>query len=320
MNIKKFIGEANLLAILNSTNERPESYSACLELIAKSKGFKDWNTLSATARSRYFFDRHKPYRGCSTGIVTAMSVYQAVKDELATCKPTDATFGKLIAQLNKTIWQIDQAKKGVLEVSPALYSKFEQVANLNEYELTSRIRRSEQEFKSINSDVVGALAAGKDVQKLGKAYHRAYVNMRLAKLAMHLASVNNLKTEFRFESLVKSGVDVYGLIEYGSSHRAVKLDNSIEEVKSWSREWKGSQERQLNRGTAKAAMLSWISGAYAVNSNVTLGSMLELAQPEIVIEERVLEELYPEIAAWLVFCELKPAVAENADMFYARNA
>jgi len=293
MNIKQLKADAKRLRDSLSEAGLEVNHSQSLDLLAKSRGHADWNTLFAVLSRRYFYDRHESYLPNTAAEVRSLSIRRAnlldladVEERKLEGEPSWATAFSRAAQ------QVRLAKKGVLRVAPTLQRA---LAGSN----TSRESSLEQAEKSMDA-AMGLLMRSRYAdmvspdENVKRAYHEAYQAWRVAALvdALHRLDKSDQPT---FVELRDQGVNLFTYV--GDLLATSPAKNP--------------EEQKANRHVGKAMLLSYIACNDAEYALQVFNLPVEPAYWARM--ERKLYDRFPEIALWHAWAELKPVLADGVD-------
>lgn len=315
---------AGLKTALNagSVCKEPATHGQCLELIAQAAGAPNWGAAQRLAWQGWAYQQHLPYLPNPLPTVQALATRHAVWSEV-TAQPTDDSeaFSEVRASMRRAFEQMAAVLQG-LGTPPASAAAGRLRAGAPalaralrvEAELTAALERS----LSVDVAVLEAEAAAAFDHARGFAeefcraplsplnaerYQHLYLSWRLAQLSLALRLTLAARDDLRMGALLQRErpVDVYGLVALAATVTHQVQSMHVDNLAVTCAELR--RDRPELRGAAKEALLDLLAHR---SSDQQEGRHLA----------DVAASLFPEVALWHAWVELKPLLASGVDEAY----
>lgn len=316
---------AGLKTALNagSVCKEPATHGQCLELIAQAAGAPNWGTAQLHARQGWTYQQHLPYLPNPLPTVQALATRHAVWAEV-TAQPTNDSeaFSEVRASMRRAFEQMAAVLQGpgtpqasaaagrlragapvlnrTLRVEQELQAALERGAGCDVSALQVEVAVAFDHARSFAEEFCGAPLSPLNAERL---YQHLYLTWRLAQLSLSLALTLAARDDLRMGALLQreQPVDVYGLVALAATvtHQvqAMQVDDLIgacAELRS---------ARPELRRAAKSALLDLLAHRSP-------------DQQEDRYLADVAADLFPEVALWHAWVELKPLLASGVDEAY----
>ncbi len=298
-------------------NGLPEAatQTSCLELLARAAGLKNWQTYQAQLFRTWTYRRHEAYLPNRADIVKSLSTRKAVIDDMNQHSDTEQPGGQWGDSLQQMFWQLNNARQGDLRVEFELTAALSAGTSQPLSELEQRVAGSRRNVEDFLEDY------GRQPMSVTNAerYQHLYMDWRLATLSLAFNRLMQRPRKGQLVQLLRNHVDVFGFTALHMAGR-FKLDQSLpgyDAIESMTHDLR-NENSNLRYG-AKALLLEYLTGSEVAFAR--LNDTLSLPQWKLDVSEgyELLDQLFPEVALWHAWVELKPLLAPEADAYYRQR-
>ena len=303
-------------AIEDTPDPKVLTHSGYLHLLARANRFENYQTWRAQLARTWCYRQHEPFLPNELHVVSSLSTRKAVWRDTTEQAVTDEALAQVVASMQRMLWQVNQVRHGSLRVEFELQSALSAATAQPLDELEQRVRGAERNADDFLQDF------GRKPMSVTNAerYQNLYLSWRLATLSLALRRFIEMPQRNHLLDLVADHIDLYGFV-------ALNLKG---ELKPGAPLPAGDTLAQLahevrrttpeTRICAKAVTLEYLSGSDV--GYATLNGTLHLPQWGLTHVDGydMVQALFPEVALWHAWVELKPLLAREADAFYKTRA
>lgn len=311
------ISDVKKLAAGLSTALTPlTNHSGCLELLARANGLQNWQTYRAQLARTWCYRQHEPFLPNELHVVKSLSVRKAVWRDVTEQADTDELLAQSIASIRRMFWQINLVRHGALSVEFELKLALDTATSHTLEALRQHLYGAQRNVEDFLSDFGSKAMSVTNAER----YQNLYVTWRLASLSHALGKLMHRSGSSQLLALMDSHVDPYSFLALNllgplQPNAPLPSDSGLAEMAE-----KLRIQNPCARYGAKAVLLEYMTGSDV--RFAALNSTLHLPQWNLELEDAyaVVEEVFPELAVWHAWVELKPLLAADADAVYKERS
>ena len=290
------------------------THSSCLELLARAAGLENWQTYRAQQQRTWVYRQHEAFLPNAADTVKSLSTRKAVARDIAEFESEDVT-AAWTNGLRRMFWQLNQVRHGALRVEFELTAALSAATSYPLEELAQRVQGGRRNVEEFLSDYGNKPMSVTNAER----YQHLYLSWRLDTFSLAFAKLKNMPRNGQLLQLVDNHIDLFG---YVALHRNGRLRvggwrPSFDAIAAMAIDVR-NEDPNLRYGS-KSLLLEYATGSG--KTFAALNPTVQLPQWKLNLDEgyELLDDIFPEIALWHAWIELKPLLADHADTFYAER-